>query len=113
MDEIGKEETALQTQMAELGRVSRAADSIDANVESAQALLANLRKRLDEPVSWEQKRRLIEILIGGVRVETVDTDGVKQTEITVTYRFNQSDQSMPLLLPQTYASNRARIPIQP
>jgi hypothetical protein len=51
------------------------------NIASAQALLANLRQRLDEPVSWEQKRRLIEVLVAGIWVDTVETGGVKQSEM--------------------------------
>ena len=114
MDEIGKEETALEVQIAELdGRIA-SADSIAGHISSAQALLANLRKRLDEPVSWEQKRRLIEVLVGGVRVDTVEECGVKQNRITVTYRFSQPDQAMPLALPQSYSTGRViRIPVAP
>jgi transcriptional regulator with XRE-family HTH domain len=114
MDEIGKEETALEAQAAELRARIAGADSIGANINSAQALLAKLRKRLDEPVSWEQKRRLIEVLVSGVRVDTVETCGVKQSEITVTYRFSQPDQPMPLALPQSYSTGRVvRIPTAP
>ncbi len=114
MDEIGKEETALEAQAAELRARISGADSINANIRSAQALLANLRKRLDEPVSWEQKRRLIEVLVASVRVDTIETCGVKQTEITVTYRFSQPDQPMPLALPQSYSTGRViRIPVAP
>jgi site-specific DNA recombinase len=114
MDDISKEEAALEAQAAELrGRIS-GADSISANISSAQALLANLRKRLDEPVSWEQKRLLIEALVSGVRVETVETCGVKQSEITVTYRFSQPDQPMPLVLTQACGAGSAvRIPTVP
>ena len=65
MDEIGKEEVALEAQVAELGGRIAGADSIAGNITSAQALLENLRKRLDEPVSWEQRRRLIEVLVSG------------------------------------------------
>jgi DNA-binding XRE family transcriptional regulator len=76
--------------------------------------LAQLRKRLDELVSWEQKRRLIEVLVAGVRVDTVEECGVKQSKITVTYRFSQPDQPMPLVLPQSYSTGRViRIPTQP
>jgi uncharacterized protein YgfB (UPF0149 family) len=47
MQEIGKEETALEAKLAELhGRIA-GTDSIGANITSAQALLAKLRKRLD------------------------------------------------------------------
>jgi site-specific DNA recombinase len=114
MDEIGQEEKGLEAQIAELGGRITGADSIGANICSAQALLAKLRKRLDEPISWELKRRLIEVLIAGVRVDTVETCGVKQAEITVTYRFSQPDQPMPLVLPQSYSTGRViRIPTEP
>jgi site-specific DNA recombinase len=114
MDEIGKEETALETQIAELGGRIAGADSITASLGSAQALLEKLRKRLDEPVSWELKRRLIEVLVAGVRVDTVEECGVKQTRTTVTYRFSQPDQPMLLVLPQSYSAGRViRIPTEP
>jgi hypothetical protein len=35
-------------------------------------------------------------------MDTVETCGVKQAEITVTYRFSQPDQLVPLVLPQSY-----------
>jgi DNA invertase Pin-like site-specific DNA recombinase/transcriptional regulator with XRE-family HTH domain len=114
MDEIAKEQAALEAQIAELGGRITGGDSVGANICSAQALLAKLRKRLDEPISWELKRRLIEVLIAGVRVDTVETCGVKQAEITVTYRFSQPDQLMPLVLPQSYSTGRViRIPTEP
>ena len=114
MDEIGKEQTALEAQIAELGGRITGVDSIAENINSAQALLANLRKRLDDTVSWEQKRRLIEVLVAGVRVDTVETCGVKQNEITVTYRFSQPDQPMPLVLTQACGNGSAvRIPTVP
>ncbi|MCX6634262.1 MAG: helix-turn-helix domain-containing protein [Acidobacteria bacterium] len=113
MDEIGKEETALEAQIDELRGKIGGADSIGATVSSAQALLSELRKRLDAPVSWEQKRRLIEVLVAGVRVATVEECGVKQTRTTVTYRFSQPGQPMPLVLPQSYNTGRViRIPTE-
>ena len=114
MDEIGKEETALEAQIAELGGRIAGADSIAGNLSSAEALLAQLRKRLDQPVAWEQRRRLIEILVAGVQVDTVEECGVRQTKTTVTYRFSQPDQPMPLVLPQSYSTGRViRIPVKP
>ena len=49
MDEIGKEETALESQVGELRSKMAGADAIGATIDSAQALLGQLRKRLDEP----------------------------------------------------------------
>jgi hypothetical protein len=49
------------------------------------------RERLDAPVCWELKRCLIEVLVAGVRVDTVEECGVKQSKIIVTYGFSQGD----------------------
>ena len=104
MDEIGKEETALEVQAAELrGRLGHAG-SIATTVRSAETLLAELRKRLDEPVSWELKRNLIEVLVSGIRVETIDGDEGKQSKTTVLYRFSSPGGGMPLVLPQAYGA---------
>ena len=114
MDEIGKEELALETQVAELRSKMAGADSISATIDSAQALLGQLRKRLDEPVSWEQKRRLVEVLVAGIGVDTVENCGVKQSKVTVTYRFSQPDQPLPLVMPQAYSTGAVvRIPTVP
>ena len=114
MEEIGKEESALESQIAELLGKMAGADSIGANLNSAQALLEKLRKRLDEPVSWEMKRRLLEALVAGVRVDTGEECGVKQSKITVTYRFSQPNQPRPVFPPQSYSSGRVvRIPTEP
>jgi DNA-binding XRE family transcriptional regulator len=114
MDEIGREQSALESQTAELRNKIAGADSVGATISSAQSLLERLRKRLDQPISWEVKRRLIELLVAGVRVDTVECCGVKQTEVTVTYRFSQPDQAMPLMLPQAYSTGSVvRIPTEP
>jgi transcriptional regulator with XRE-family HTH domain len=114
MEEIGKEQAALEAHAGELRGKLAGADSIGATITSAEALLAKLRKRLDEPISWELKRRLIEVLVAGVRVDTVEDCGVKQSEITVNYRFSQPDQALPLILPQSYNSGKViRIPKEP
>ncbi len=112
MDEIAREETALEAQLRELrGKVTHA-DSIGSTLKSAEALLAKLRTRLDEPVSWELKRHLIEILVAGIRVETVETCGVKQARVVVMYRFSQPDQPMVVVLPQSFHPVGIRIPTE-
>jgi site-specific DNA recombinase len=114
LEEIGKEETALQSQIGGLRSKLAGAESIGATISSAQALLERLRRRLDQPVSWDLKRRLIEVLVAGIRVDTVETCGVKQAKVTVTYRFSQPDQPMDLMLPQSYSTGVViRIPTEP
>jgi site-specific DNA recombinase len=114
MEEIGKEEAGLGMQIKELRCRVTGADSIRNDINSAQALLEKLRKRLDEPISWELKRRIVEILVAGVRVDTVENCGVRQAEITVTYRFGQPDQPAVLILGQSYGTGSViRIPLEP
>jgi len=114
LEEIAKEESALEAQITDLRAKIAGADSIAINLNSAETLLAKLRKRLDGPISFEQKRRLIEILVAGIRVDTVESGGVKEAEITVTYRFSQPDQPMAVVLPQAYEAGRlVRIPVEP
>ncbi len=61
-------------------------DSIGATISSAEAPLTNLRKRLDKPVCWELKRRLIEVLVAGVQVDTVETDGLPTGSVGTGWR---------------------------
>ena len=111
MEEIGREEVALEAQATELRSRIAGADSIGSTISSAEALLAKLRKRLDQPVSCDVKR--IEVLVASIRVDTVEECGVKQTKTTVTHRFHQPD-AMPLVLPQSYSAARVvRIPVEP
>ena len=113
MDEIGREETALEKQLEELRDKVTSTESIAATVSSAEALLAKLRKRLDGPVSWEIKRQLVEILVANIRVDTTESWGVKQAGITVNYRFAQPDGAMPVVVTQAYAGNsRVRVPTE-
>ena len=53
-------------------------------------------------------------LVAGIHVDTVEGHGVKQARTTVTYRFSQPDQPMPLVLPQSYSTGSViRIPVEP
>ena len=113
MDEIAKEKAALETQVSELRGRMRGQDSIAATVSSAQELLAVLRKRLDAPISWEVKRRIVEVLVAGIRIDTFEDCGVKQAKTTVTYRFSQPEQAMALMLSESYSGGGRVVRIQP
>jgi site-specific DNA recombinase len=112
MDEIGREQAALEARLGELR--AKLSGSGSTALKSAESLLKALRKRLDEPVSWELKRRLVEILVAGIRVETIEVHGVKQARIITTYRFAEPSQPMPLVLAQSYITGKVvRIPVEP
>jgi DNA-binding transcriptional regulator YiaG len=57
---------------------------------------------------------LVEALVAGIKVETFEEGGVKQTRTIVTYRFSQPDQPMSMVLPQSYSTGAPlRIPTEP
>jgi site-specific DNA recombinase len=113
MNEIALEERALQTQLNEMTGKLNGAGSITSDLGSAESLLARLRKRLDEPVSWELKRQLVEALVGGIRVDSVETCGVVQPKVTITYRFDKPNEIERLVPSQDYLPSPIRIPVKP
>jgi len=68
----------------QLEAVSRAAEDL----RSAESLLLELRERLAEPLSWEIKRQLVELLVSEIRVETDCSTKPKTVKIVVVYRFD-------------------------
>ena len=76
--------------MEDLTATLRSVTDETAQLQSTQALLQKLRGRLDQGISWEVKRQLVEALVGGVRIETIEEVGKKLASIVVTYRFASS-----------------------
>lgn len=58
-----------------------------AYISTADDLLSILRKRLAQPISWDLKRELIEILVREIRVETLQEKNEKMARVHVFYRF--------------------------
>jgi transcriptional regulator with XRE-family HTH domain len=73
-----------------------------AQLKSAEELLTTLRQRLDGAVSPELKRRIIEALVESIRADTVESWGVAESRITVTYRFAQPSEAAALVLPRLH-----------
>jgi len=71
LSDIDQESTGLATQIEELERKLGGVDSNSAGLENTEALLTKLRSRLDEPLAYEQKRPLLELLVSGIRIETL------------------------------------------
>lgn len=113
MGEIGQEELGLQAQLEEVRDRMRSAGTISTNLGSAEKLLAKLRKRLDKPVSWECKRQLVEALVSCIRVDTVETYGVSQPKVTITYRFEKPNELERAVPTETFLHSAIRIPVNP
>lgn len=82
-----------------------------AQLQTAEALLATLRSRLDGPVPPELKRKIVETLVETIQTNTVERWGVQQSEIVIAYRFSQPDEPAPLILPRSHRmDSRRRLP---
>jgi len=87
MQEIDRDAAGLAAQIEELEGKLAGTDSTGAVLEGAEALLTRLRKRLDQPLTFERKRQLVELLVGGIRIETIRNGAQRENVVTVTYRF--------------------------
>jgi len=108
LEEIGKEEAALQSQLDEKRREIAPADGDHTTAEEASALLAEIGDCLNGPVSDEVKRRLIEVLVARIRIETVETDEGRQARTFVTYRFAPRSLPVSLATAEGCRSSRSR-----
>lgn len=112
LDQINTETFRLHAEIEAATHALSAGDRA-AQLQSAEELLATLRKRLDGPVAPDLKRRIMEILVEKIQADTVERWGVQQSEITITYRFSKPDEPAALVLPRSYRlGTRNRAPEQ-
>ena len=95
MQEIAAEEEALRAEMAELAQRLEEVDTEAAQLDAAAGVLEKLGARLQEPISWELRRELIESLVEKVRVDTRQKEGNREASITVTYRLSAHSTTRP------------------
>jgi site-specific DNA recombinase len=114
MEEIDREEEALRTNIQELSCALRNTSDATAQILSAGPLLERLRERLDLGVTFEVKRQIVEALIGKIRIDTSEELGIKESGISVTFRFAEPEQSSAVVLSRSYSPIRSiRIPREP
>jgi site-specific DNA recombinase len=110
LDLIEAEAHGLQAEIEAAARALSAGDRA-AQLQSAESLLATLRNRLEGPVPNELKRRIVEILVERIQVNTVERWGVQHAELLIAYRFSEPDEAAALVLPRTLRmDNRTRPP---
>jgi site-specific DNA recombinase len=93
LDQIQQEETHLRDQVDALHERMRDSQAEERHVQGAADLLTELRPRLDEPLTWELKRQLVERLVARIVVDTdTDENGRKRAKVRITYRFDPNDK---------------------
>ena len=114
LDEVERERTALAEEIAELETAGARARDTEAQLQNVGDLLRELSRRLDEPLTWELKRRLVESLVEGVRVETVGEGAERYSHVTVIYCFSVPDDPIAHYTPRrTTSSPRPVCPRRP
>ena len=88
LDDIDREDAVLREDALRLQSAIDAAAIADDTLRSAEHLLRRLNDTLDGPLTWETKRRIVETLVEGITVETVEIAGSqREARARVRYQF--------------------------
>lgn len=88
LDEIVAEEESLRTRLAAVRSPEPVQDA--EALASVPAMLEKLREKLDAGITWELKRQLVEVLVDGIRIDTVEAGNRREAVVNVRYRFVSS-----------------------
>ena len=91
LDEIKLEEAGLKKELERLSDLARSAETASTQLKTAEQLLLDLNQKLDQPITWELKRQVVETLVAGIEAETVESNGKKEAIIHVSYRFGSPE----------------------
>jgi site-specific DNA recombinase len=90
LDAIESEAITLRTTLSAIQAQRDLADAFAAHYHEATALLSRLREQLESVErtnDMEAKRRVVELLVAGIRVDTAGTASDKHTTVEITYTF--------------------------
>lgn len=71
MAELDQEEQAVRAHLEELKTTEKRSAQIRADLASVPKMLATIRERLDGPLPFTVRRKIVEMLVDSIRVETV------------------------------------------
>ncbi len=92
LDQVQQDKAGARAELADLRERLRSVREKEEGLRGAQGLLERLARQLGEPLSGELRRQVVEALVEGIRVDTVQdgAGGKKEARVTVTYRFGPS-----------------------
>ena len=93
LDEIAAEEEGVRKQSESLMQDISATQEGIARFETLEPLLSQIKRRLEEPLSWETKRKLVETLIESIEVETIEEKQESYAKVLVTYCFGSPEHT--------------------
>lgn len=89
LDEIAREEEELNGRLGQVVLQVNDMEAAGARALYAGDFLRKLQPKLASPPEWSTKRKLVETLVEGIVVETVEQDGRPQGRVVVTYKFTE------------------------
>ncbi|GAC1615290.1 MAG: recombinase family protein [Ktedonobacteraceae bacterium] len=91
LDQIQQEEANIRKDLEEVQERLQCLQEKEDGLRYANELLRRLSQQLEQPLTWEVKRELVEALVEVIRVDTVEgSKSRKEAKVTVTYRFGPS-----------------------
>lgn len=90
MEKITQEESYIRSRLGEIDREVSAREVQEHRLKTVQDVLTNLRSVMNNGLTWEVKRQIVELLVVEVKANTVGERRDKQLEVQVTFAFNRN-----------------------
>ncbi len=87
---IASEESSLNAHLKELRASAREQEQVEKKLNNAEELIKDLQNVLRNPLTWEVKRQVVELLVWEVKVNTITQDNKKETRIILTFAFGEN-----------------------
>lgn len=87
---IAGEEKSLSVRLDELQSSAREQERVEEKLNKAGELIQKLQEVLKNPLPWKVKRKVVQLLVWEVRVDTVVQDNKRKAEIVLTFAFDEN-----------------------
>lgn len=87
---IAIEESSLNAHLQELRASAREQEQVEEKLNNAGELIKDLQNVLRNPLTWEVKRQVVELLVWEVKVNTITQDNKKKTQVILTFAFGEN-----------------------
>ncbi len=94
ISKIDAEEKVLRNHVADIEKQFRQTEYSSARLATTEDWLKNFNQWLDEELSWEIKREIVEALVEKITVETIEIAEKKTARAVVYYAFDKSNISV-------------------
>jgi len=90
---IANEEAYLMTRLDSLEAKAKEQGKLEDKLHKTEELLARLQEVLRNPILYEVKRQVVELLVWEVRIDTVIEGDKKRAQVTITFAFDKNSIS--------------------